>query len=328
MPESVTVETLDGRDPLAFLAGLGALRAISAAHPGATLAWNPDDGLARFGGPWRDLDGLGDSLTSAVADRPDEELSFGLPAELIPRKVGSKGSDPAKLDSDGFREKVGAAGELDAPWVAALWTDLAFDDEGLCARTPFYAPTGQQTLRSMFEKPRESWGDRAGDLVGELLSGWQRANDFTGENLDARAVREAASQPDGKSSYYGAPAPTWFALAAIPYFRLSGEGVEPGSQRRGQRSLTVGWQRIARGRGPRMRFGWPLWARPLDAEAVQVLLDHPDVARATRLAAEDNDAPASLAALSVWAVVVARRQPTSSGQSAGILTVDRVARVR
>lgn len=316
----IELPALDGREPLGFLAALGLLRLVNAGGWG--LSWDPATALVSIYGP-DSIDEVRDRAVAAVRETPPDDLLPGLPAAMVPPRSGESGPDPARIDIASLRRLSIAHSEPPtSEWVSAIWTDLADDNEGRCARTPFNSPAGKQTLSTMFVKARDAVGQDPDRFIGEALCGWMRHAGFTGEGLDSRALRDASELPD-KVSTYGVPGATYLALMALPFFRVGGAGtLSHGAEKLAYRSrrTTVGWYRNVGERGRRQAFGWPLWSRPLDEDAIGCLLDHPEVASAVALASggAEKSLP-SLAPLGVWAIGMAARRPAAAGKSEGYL---------
>ena len=99
--------------------------------------------------------------------------------------------------------------------------------------------------------------------IREALEAWRRVEGCTGEYLDAQVLNSAADDPLGRThTERGVPGATWLATMAVPLLRVSGDG---------QRITATLWHRTSR----RHVMLWPLWRRPLDLRAVQVLIEHP-----------------------------------------------------
>lgn len=342
---AVTLPALDGRDSLGFLAGLGVQRLIGLRHP-ARLAWDRSSGSAVLHSHLSTPDDIATELVDLFVSMRDDELLPSFPDALLPAKVGSAGSDPARISIAALHELYRSdLGSAHASLLSTFWTDLADDNDGNAARTKFNAPAGQQTLRSMFDKPREIVLEEPDKWLGEAISAWTRLQGYTGEGLDSRAQRDSAEvdPSPGKPSptSYGVPGATLLALSALPYFPLSGNGVlargNP-KQRHRSRIDGVGWYWVpgaALGESPKRNvwaFAWPLWSKPLDEAAIRVVLDHPAVARlvrdAHRAASSHQLAGSStgneLRPLGVWAVPVAVRRKSAAAKSEGTLTVRRI----
>jgi CRISPR-associated endonuclease/helicase Cas3 len=317
----VSLPALVGLDPVGFLAALGVVRVLGHRRADVRLAFDPVTAQAVVHGV-KDVDQVVDELVAAFEGMPDGQLMVGLPPAFVPKpEKGADFKDPARITPQEFRERAATAATLEErAWIRAIWSDLGGED-GECASTPFYAPTGRQTLWTTFSKPWEAVNASARERLTEALVAWRRFEKFTGENLDIRAVRGAADQADGVATMAGVPGATWLALAAIPFFPMGGDG---------RRARTVGWFEL---RAPRDRrrpwFAWPVWRHPLDADAIAVLLRHDVVRDGARLAVEKSESAdakrrgerwrAQARALGVERVVAARRRQLPGGKSAGVL---------
>lgn len=315
----VSLTALDGRDPLGFLAALGVARLLGCIDDSVRLSFDPILGTAQLHG----IDSPDEvllRLVTLIELLPSDGLMHGLPSAVVPPSIGDEFSDPARMPLSRFRQLAAQASNSDErSWIRSLWTDLGVTEKGLCAVTPFYAPTGKQTLRTAFEKSAELVFADPERVLREALESWRRVDEFTGENLDFRAVRRAAEQPDGKAITSGVPGATWLALSAIPFFPMGGNGATP---------KTLRWQRLRFGaqRGTRLALSWPVWSSDVDVEGIGALLAHPAVDRAAAFAAagsaESRDrlrVRDHLRALSIERVVVARRRQLPGGKSAGVL---------
>jgi len=319
MSRLVPLTALDGRDPLGFLAALGVARLLGCTDDRVRLSFDPNLGTAQLHG----IDGLDEvlvRLVTLIELLPTDGLMKGLPPVMVPPSIGDEFSDPARMPLRHFGELVAkASNSAERSWVRSLWTDLGHTDKGMCAVTPFYAPTGRQTLRTAFEKSAQLVFAAPERVLREALESWRRVDDFTGENLDFRAVRRAAEQPDGKAIMSGVPGATWLALSAIPFFPMGGDGVT---------AKTLRWQRLRFGAkaGAKLAFSWPVWTSDVDVEGVGALLAHPAVDRAAAFAAAGSADSRDrlrvrdqLHALSIERVFVARRRQLPGGKSAGVL---------
>ncbi|MDQ1711969.1 MAG: hypothetical protein QOE45_1419 [Frankiaceae bacterium] len=314
MSEPIELSALHGMDPLGFLTALGVLRLVGAsADPGVRLSFAPETGRALL---WSDtlkeVDAVTDALTAELdAVGPEAVIPHAGP-DLPTAKAGS-GSDPMRVERPDFPGLVGRlradSGVVADTWLPALLTDLAVErDRPRVALTPFTAPSGQQTLRTFFEKSLEMVRARP-EYLREALVGWRRAGDtpataFSGEYLDHRAIRSAADHPSGKSLEAGVPGATWLAIMALPLLRVTGNG--------GHAVTASLWHRIPK----RSVMVWPVWRQPLEVHGVRVLLEHPDL-RPRGAAAVDGQ---RLAGLGVFAVGGATRKRLEGRTFAGVLT--------
>ena len=295
---------LDGRDPLGFLAAVGALSVLSSVDPSTRLSFQEDTALAVIHGRWEGLDDLAAELTAVFERvRAAGELIPGAGTAFPPPKLGSE-PDPLRVVPERLGEVVAAADGNDTRigWLGCLVTDLAVDAAGRVAITPFAAPSGQQSFNSMFSKAAEEVARRPGDRLREALGHWVRVPGFTGEYLDHRVINDAAGSPAGKSEEMGVPGATWLALMALRQFPHAGDGQSP---------VTTGWQRVRR----RWLFVWPVFAPALDPRAVATLLCHP----ALRLDASGSPDRGACRGLGVFHVGRAYRRRIAGRNFAGVL---------
>lgn len=316
--EHVDLPALSGLDPLGFLAAVGVLRLLGRDGGDVRLSFDPITATARLDGI-QDLEGVVEHLVGLLDAMPPGGLFVGLPVQFVPApQRGAPFSDPGRIHPEVFKRFVLQSDAEGRQWARSLWTDLAVDDEGRCAFTPFYAPTGKQTLRTALEKPADAVRVDPAARIGEALSSWRRVDGFTGENLDIRAVRGAADQQDGRAIMSGAPGATWLALSAMPLFPMGGDGVTA-------RTLRWAGLRYPDRARPRLSLSWPVWDRPLELDAVRALLAHPAIDRGAEHAAARTparDAPdvrRQFQALGVQRVAVARRRQLPGGKAAGVL---------
>lgn len=261
----LSLPALDGRSPLGFLAGLGVLRLVCehTGHP-AKLAWSQRDGTAVLHNAQPDIDTLVADLTAIVREIPADGVLPGLSPDLPPP---GEAPDKLRLPRPQFAQyaaevarRDGAEGER---WLAALVTDLTLDEKKRIAISLFAAQSGNQSLRTMLEKPLGLIRKNP-DLLREGLVAWRRYPGVTGEYLDHRVLFDAVDSPGGKSSERGVPGATWLALMAYPLTRTTAVNGHP---------ISTCWQAV--GRRNERRMVYPLWEKPLDPAAVQALLSHP-----------------------------------------------------
>lgn len=306
MTYQVHLPALDGREPLGFLAALGALRLLAEeAHANVRLSFSDDTATAVISGPYADVDAVAAELTRIATDQSGVVPGA---SEDFPRKAG-RGADPNRVTRPEFRKFYAELGrQEEARWLTVLLTDLAVDGQDRVALTPYSAPSGKMNLRTFLEKPVSAVRAEP-RRIHEALVGWRRVDGVTGEYLDHRVLRSSADHPLGESLEAGVPGATWLAIMALPLLRLTGDG---------RNVAATLWHRVGVARRPIMV--WPLWTRPLDLAAVQVLLEHP----AMRPRSVDNGSPAvqndgALDALGVFAVCGAERQPVRGRKFPGVL---------
>jgi hypothetical protein len=270
------------------------------------LSFDVATGLAVLHGPYETVDDVADALADIVRRIPDGSVIPGATPGFPRAKAGS-GADPMRVAPEAVRQlRAGFPDRADRRWLSVLVTDLATDNAGRAALTPYCAPSGQQSLRSFFDKPLAVIRGNPGYLR-EALTGWRRVDGFTGEYLDHRVLRSAADHPLGTSVEAGVPGATWLAIMALPMLRLSGNGTTV--------AATL-WYRVRGRREPVMV--WPLWRQPLDPSAIQVLIEHPELR-------PDNDGNGlfverrTAEPLGVFVVAGAERQRVTGRNFAGVL---------
>jgi hypothetical protein len=156
-----------------------------------------------------------------------------------------------------------------ANWLLSLYCARSIDEKsGRLTMTPFYAPSGQMTLAGNFAEPLKIVATKPGHIQAAFTR-WRRV-EFTGANLDLRALRDAGVEPGGKPANRGAPGPTWLGLEGIGLARVAAR-YDP--------TPSVLWRRRGRHeRGRAVAMAWPTWSPLLGPEAVRVLVEHPDLA--------------------------------------------------
>jgi hypothetical protein len=265
MTHVVEMPALDGRSPLGFLAALGLLNVLSEADEGtARLSFSQSNATAVIHSALASLDGVAALLESITAAAEKDAAIAGVNAGF-PQRAG-RNADPMRSPREGYRkfaEEIRLLDERAADhWLPCLLTDLAIDQKGRAALTPFNAPSGKQNLHSFFATPLAAVRAEPSRLR-EALAAWRRAEGFTGEYFDHHALNSAADDPLGRTkAENGVPGATWLATMALPLLRLTGDG---------QDVTATLWHRTGR----RTVMLWPLWRQPLDQPAIQALIEHP-----------------------------------------------------
>lgn len=309
---TLRLDGLDGRLPLAFLAGLGVTRLL-VVHAGerVELSWAPDTCTALLHSTLDGVDEVVDRLVRVVDGIPEDGVLPGVAADFPPR---GEAPDRLRLPRRTLREladaQVEPGSEAEA-WMSSLVTDLSVDDRGRADISLYTAPSGKQSMRTMLEKPLALVRGNS-KLLSEALTGWRRYPDVTGEYLDHQVLFDAADAADGKSRERGVPGATWLALMSYPLLRTTADGGEP---------LSVGWHRRHR-RQPRLVY--PLWQQPLDLHAIQTLLTHPLMSTmsypdSVTIRMDGDSVPQSLRQLGVFLVRRAARRRIPGRTFAGVL---------
>jgi len=315
----VDLPALDGRRPLGFLAALGVLRLLAAHTPRRPrLSWHPGGLHARLhlaqpagiDDVVVDLQAIAAGLDEAHGYLPGTGIS--LPLRRIPGAPRNDGMEltPAALTAHygRWRDTV-EPGDLLDDWIAALITDHGTSDRRrqgpapveLVQRTPYVAPTAQQTLHTILEKATTPSRPPASALR-EALLGWRRHLDYTGEYLDDHVLHGPVdSARGGGGEERGVPGATWLALMALPLLPTFGPVQRDADS--GRRAAAVGWQHDDN--KPVMR--WPIWRPPLDLHAIRALLVHPALRLRPSAGTWAVANPAAAQALDLLAVCAADR---------------------
>jgi hypothetical protein len=237
-----------------------------------------------------------------VLDKFNKQLiAEGVPAPGLrpdfPIARQGVGQDPMRMASDELATWYRMAGEAyrsDDPWLARWLVALAGHsavskpERGDVRLTPFYAPTGQMTLRGSLLDATTSATEAIGG-PGDALTAWRRSG-YDGANFDGRATRDRAVTTTGKPTNQGAPSPTWLALMGLRFFVMTDDGRDV---------QTVGWQRIRLYPGYTARsLVWPCWEPELDAAAVALEQGRQPAARAS--ASEQNQRWPRDSSMRVW----------------------------
>ncbi|WP_329091441.1 type I-G CRISPR-associated protein, Cas3-extension family [Streptosporangium sp. NBC_01469] len=299
---STELPALDGRDPLGFLAALGLLRVCAdICRVPTALSFSDTAACAILHSPYETAEEVADALRGVVASIPDSAV---LPdgGAGFPPPSGS-GKDPLRRSREDFHQLMASHPEAAETWLPSLVTDLALDKQGRCAITPFTAPSGQQKLRTFFEKPLEAVRNEPQRLL-EALVGWRRVEGFTGEYLDHRVLRSNSDDTEGRPGREsGVPGATWLATMALPLLRITGDG---------HRLRATLWHRT----GSASVMLWPLWRPALDLPSVRCLLDHRALAPRDRTPTVDS---AMWPTLGVFNVYGAERQRIPGRNFDGVL---------
>jgi hypothetical protein len=304
----LALPALDGRTPLGFLTALGVLRLLSvhAGEPTTRLAWSTQDCTALLTTTHPSVDDVAATLHQIIDTIPPHGVLPGAPVDLPPPAAGST-TDPMRQSRAAHRDlaaRFHATGGTEAEtWLASLVTDLCLDTNARVEISLFAAPSGQQKMRTMLEKPLQMLRDDP-RLLHQALTGWRRYPGVTGEYLDHQVLYDAADSPDGKSQERGVPGATWLALMSYPLMHTTAHHNQP---------VTTCWQRY----GPRpsdRRMVYPLWSAPLDLPAVAALLQHPVLSHAI-----EGNLPAAARELTIFRIARAERRRIPGRTFAGVL---------
>lgn len=260
----VALPALDARNPLAFLAGLGALRLASdGSEAPVALGWERD------GGTWTAVCG-GESIEDLEA--LIAAIERGHDMRDLAAELGWE-SDIMKLGRDEVRRLLGqrlsngnttSATMWPAAVVAACLCELPIAWSGNAPYTPLrlIPRQGRAKFLASARKLSESEGLQA-SLRSALWGPWQYSKGVNslswdpGATVPARAYTAHAPTDFGPLGVSGA---MLLAVAALPFFPLI-----PATRTAACRGFGI----------TRDRFIWPIWSRPASIRAVRVLLGLP-----------------------------------------------------
>lgn len=253
---------LDGANPLAFLAALGALR-------GLTLAW-PTQRVCMF---WGSQDAWRPHLNVDDVPLSEEKVLEGLEQFLLMRP-GHKAlniGDNLKIGVELFRHEAKEAAEESSPddraradFVAAFGCDAVHDGKGSITDTALRTMSGAghqhflKTIRDLGEKAtRES-------LKRCLFGPWTRQDSRLSLRWDpeddrryALRFRNPTASGEQPRTEWGANRLAFEAIPLLPVMPLSHGVATTGFT--GQDSRDTFWS-------------WPIWELPVDLDTVRTML--------------------------------------------------------
>jgi CRISPR-associated endonuclease/helicase Cas3 len=280
MPASsatISLDAIDGANPLGFLAALGTLRVLTHAFPrhDLCLAWR------QAFGAWRPVLRTSSQLQEDAMLAALRENYLDVDAAFSPQLLEE--SDDLRFQASSYRSFCAESCVADAPprlrvdFAAAWATEMATPrDPTVVRRTAFHFTCGRQTFLDMLRKL--SGRCTEDDLKRTLFDGWRYTAEAPSLRWDTydekRQYALQAIDPQNRSQNppradIGA---NFLAVQALPLFPLVPN--RTGSQ--------PGFDRDAQGRS----WHWPIWTYPLGLDAVRSLLtlslDDPDEWPASR----------------------------------------------
>jgi hypothetical protein len=264
----ITLTGLDGKNPVAFLAALGTLGALTeqirAGEEPPRLRWIP--------GTWRPV------LTSALdragvlaALAADLATFQGEPA--VARLRYDKGGDGAEAHDlkpppaffvQYLRDLVAARARRSLGFAAAFATDVAVDGNGNAKPTALHFTAGQQEFLGMIQEL--IGGVTLAHLDEALFGPWRYEQPLPvlgWDNAQSRDYALRAGDPS-KDKKLGVPGADWLAFRGLPLVRVAPIG---------DRIETTGCQ----GSWKTGTFRWPLWTGALPRTVIGSLLASPEL---------------------------------------------------
>ncbi len=273
MPE-IELSSLDGGNPLGFLAALGALAALSERRPPSrpTLAWVEK-------GRWVPVI-YADLARADITRELLADLESWRGAPVVSLQYPKKEDTPAKLERDLkappglFREYLSNLLKAQRDdWHRALHHAAAFSAEGVTDNNgktkPFalHFTAGQQEFLGMVAAllgDADSAGVTAKSIDEALFEPWIYASPLPVLGWDATVSRDYALRASNPSTdkKLGVPGADWLAFRGLGFFR----SVSNGSRLR-TTACSGGWKDG--------KFTWPLWAAPISAATAAAVLNLP-----------------------------------------------------
>ncbi len=262
---------LDGKNPIAFLAALGVLNAVTdkagAEGPAPKLAWRQQGTFlpVLVGGPERDalLEALWEDVQSFRVEPAIQWLRY--------RKEGGAEAHDLKPPPKefvaylrGLVERGAGAGRRSLDFAAAFATDVAVDNNGNTKPTALHFTAGQQEFLSMVTGLIE--GVTTLDLEEAVFGPWRYERPLPVLQWDNAASRDyalRASDPS-KDKKLGVPGADWLAFRGLPFLRVAPVG---------NAIQTTG----CKGEWKNGRFRWPIWTVPLSRPVIGSLLGSAEV---------------------------------------------------
>ena len=288
---------LDGKNPIAFLAALGVLNAVTdkagAGRPAPKLAWRQQGTFlpVLVGGPERDalLEALWKDVQSFRAEPAIQWLRYrkegGAEAHDLKPPPGKFAEYLRSLVEEGVRTAgAGSVGDVSAngatagdvaaasgglgrrslDFAAAFATDVAVDNNGNTKPTALHFTAGQQELLSMVTGLIE--GVTTLDLEEAVFGPWRYERPLPVLQWDNAASRDyalRASDPS-KDKKLGVPGADWLAFRGLPFLRVApvGDAIQTTGCKGGWKNGT---------------FRWPIWTVPLSRPVIGSLLGSAEV---------------------------------------------------
>jgi CRISPR-associated endonuclease/helicase Cas3 len=260
---TISLDALDGANPLAFLAALGALRVVTRAFPGHNprLAWRQTFGA------WRPVLCTTSQLQEDAMLAALCENYLDVDAMFSPQLLEE--SDDLRFQASSYRSFCAESCVASAPprlrvdFAAAWATEMASPrDRTVVRRTAFHFTSGRQTFLDMLRKL--SGRCTKDDLKRTLLGGWRytaQAPSLRWDTYDEkRQYALQAIDPQNRSQNppradIGA---NFLGVQALPLFPLVPN----------RTASQPGFDRDAEGRS----WHWPIWTCPLGLDAIRSLL--------------------------------------------------------
>jgi hypothetical protein len=299
----ILLPALDGRTPLGLLAGLGLLRLLEQyTDDQPRLAWSNDDLTAILETTRESVDDIVADLQAIVRSIPEDGVLPATPWDMPPLS-GPEGR--FRIPPPDFRalaeDLIARGGPETEAWFGSLVTDLALK-KGNTEISLYCAPSGQQSMRTMLDKPLQLVRENP-RVLREALVSWRRYRGVSGEYLDHRVLFDGTDSTTGKSDERGVPGATWLAVMSYPLFRTTAQNREV---------VTSGWHLMGQYRDPMLIL--PVWEPAIDSQTAVSLIEHPTMAGAI-----DGTVSEAMKVLGIIAVCRAQRRHLPGRTFDGVL---------
>lgn len=234
----------------AWLAAVGATVLV----PELRLSWTED------ADPFAVLHGPADPIAMLAEAWPTPEAIASLP---IARHLPGHLEMPRKVTREVFTDRAAYARTRPDHWaLSSTVTDLAIDDDGGLAHSPFDPPAPRgETMGDRLQRLADALPDRSAlpDLIEASTHG--RVERIAANGLGFDVTRLGSLGDDTRP--FVDPIVEILAFYGMALFPVRGAGIA--GVRRAQ---PRGWRRSGR----QHRFVWPIWHTPLDQYAIDALV--------------------------------------------------------
>jgi hypothetical protein len=273
MEHLISLQGLDGQNPLGFLAALGLLRILDE-HAQKALMTSPALGFCAtppfaarivFDASFERVKEivLADAATQVSSNVL--RLAYDEKGELCSPEAVNATRDlkPSPAAARQFLALAAGAERRDGDLAAGMLSDVVQDNNGVSKPTAFHFTAGQQAFLEMVEALRAGIDDASLDEA--LIGPWRSTSKLPSLNWDssvARLYALRASNPSGEKRG-SVPAANWLAVHALAFFPVMPE------RNRGRAALRttnvgLGWKDVP--------FTWPLWTEPAGEKVIASLL--------------------------------------------------------
>ena len=255
----LTLEGLDGTNPLGFLGALGVLLALSdnATDANVRLRW-------RYAGRWRPVLSGGPATIDVLVDLLDMDRRNCVADPAL--SLEYDGKRDLKPSPEQFRRYLLALSEEAAPsnrrsvdWASAFATDVARDNNGNTKPTALHFTAGQQQFLQMVVELSQKVSK---DDLREATEGpWTYNRPLPVLGWDATSARDYALRASDPSTdkKLGVPGADWLAVRGLAFVPTVPRGIRVYTT-----GCVGGWKDG--------RFRWPLWTVSLNAAVIRSTL--------------------------------------------------------